>query len=35
VLSSSMKRSQQTAIEQQADIWLQQHQIAVKPDAGH
>jgi len=35
VLSSSMKRSQQTAIEQQADIWLQQHQIPVKPNPGH
>lgn len=34
VLASSMKRSQQTAIEQQADIWLQQHQIPVKPNPG-
>jgi len=34
VLASTMRRSQQTAIEQEVDIWLQQHQISVKPNPG-
>jgi hypothetical protein len=35
ILSSGMTRSQAAAIEQQADIWLQQHQAPIKPSAGH
>ena len=35
VLASGMRRSQAAAIEQQADIWLQQHQSLSKPEAGH
>lgn len=34
VLSSYLTRSQTAAIEQQADIWLQQHPALVKPGAG-
>jgi hypothetical protein len=36
VLSSSMTRAQSAAIEQQAEMWLQQHQAqaAEKPEAG-
>jgi hypothetical protein len=35
VLASRMTRSQTSAIEQQAEVWLQQHQLAVsKPPAG-
>jgi hypothetical protein len=34
VLASGMARSQAAAIEQQADIWLQQHQPPAKPNAG-
>ena len=36
VLAAGMTRAQTTAIEQQADMWLQQHQSASakKPDAG-
>jgi putative methionine-R-sulfoxide reductase with GAF domain len=34
VLASGMTRSQAAAIEQQADLWLQQHK-ATKPGAGH
>ena len=34
VLASGMRRSQAAAIEQQADIWLQQHPTFVKPHAG-
>jgi hypothetical protein len=34
VLSSGMTRAQSAAIEQQANLWLQQHQ-APKPLAGH
>lgn len=35
VLASGMTRAQTAAIEQQAEIWLQQHQAAAKPPAGH
>ncbi|HTU42094.1 MAG TPA: GAF domain-containing protein [Candidatus Aquilonibacter sp.] len=35
VLANGMTRSQATAIEQQAEIWYQQHQIQPKPAAGH
>lgn len=35
VLASGMTRAQSAAIEQQADLWLQQHQMPVKPAAGH
>lgn len=35
ILSSGMTRLQATAIEQEANIWLQQHQPATKPPAGH
>jgi TPR repeat protein len=34
VLASGMKRSRAATIEQQADIWLQQHPALVKPPAG-
>ncbi len=34
ILASGMTHLQATAIEQQADIWLQQHQPATKPPAG-
>ncbi len=34
VLASGMTRSQAAAIEQQADIWLQQHPALAKPTAG-
>lgn len=35
VLASGMTRAQTAAIEQQADVWLQQHQLAAsKPPAG-
>jgi len=34
VLASRMTRSQAAAIEQQADLWLQQHQAPTKPTAG-
>ena len=34
ILASSMTRSQAASIEQQADLWLQQHQ-STKPSAGH
>jgi hypothetical protein len=35
VLASGMSRSQAAAIEQEADIWLQQHPGLAKPTAGH
>jgi len=35
ILASSMTRSQAAAIEQQADLWLQQHLPSWKPSAGH
>ena len=35
VLASGMTHAQAAAIEQQADLWLQQHQPNAKPDAGH
>jgi TPR repeat protein/putative methionine-R-sulfoxide reductase with GAF domain len=35
VLASSLTRSQVTVIEQQADLWLQQHLANWKPSAGH
>jgi hypothetical protein len=35
VLAQGMTRSQAAAIEQQADIWLQQHMTTWKPSAGH
>ena len=35
VLASGMTRSQASAIEQQANIWLQQHPALAKPGAGH
>lgn len=35
VLASGMTRSQAAAIEQQADLWLQQHPPHTKPPAGH
>jgi putative methionine-R-sulfoxide reductase with GAF domain len=35
VLASGMTRSQAIAIEQRADIWLQQHPALAKPGAGH
>jgi len=34
VLSSGMSRKQATTIEQQADIWLHDHQPHAKPGAG-
>jgi hypothetical protein len=34
VLASSMTRNQATAIEQQADMWLHDHQPHAKPQAG-
>jgi len=34
VLSSNMTRGQAAAIEQQADLWLQQHPAPGKPNAG-
>ncbi|MFZ0759576.1 MAG: GAF domain-containing protein, partial [Candidatus Sulfotelmatobacter sp.] len=33
-LASHMTRAQAAAIEQQADIWYQQHELATKPDPG-
>jgi hypothetical protein len=35
VLANGMTRSQATAIEQQAEIWYQQHQSQQKPAPGH
>ena len=35
ILASGMTRSQSAAIEQQADVWLQQHMPTWKPSAGH
>jgi len=35
VLSSGMNRSQAAAIEQQAEIWYQQHESQTKPTAAH
>ena len=35
VLANGMTRAQATAIEQQAEIWYQQHQSQLKPAAGH
>jgi len=35
VLSSGMTRSQAASIEQQADMWLHDHQPHAKPEAGH
>lgn len=35
VLANGMTRPQAIAIEQQAEIWYQQHQIQPKPAAGH
>jgi hypothetical protein len=34
ILASGMTRSQSAAIEQQADVWLQQHMPNWKPAAG-
>jgi hypothetical protein len=34
ILANGMTRSQAAAIEQQAEIWYQQHQIQAKPAAG-
>jgi putative methionine-R-sulfoxide reductase with GAF domain len=34
-LASHMTRSQAAAIEQQANIWYQQHESQAKPDPGH
>ena len=34
VLANGMPRAQSAAIEQQAEIWYQQHQSALKPPAG-
>ena len=34
ILASGMTRSQAAAIEQQADLWLQQH-MGTKAAAGH
>lgn len=35
VLANGMTRAQATAIEQQAEVWYQQHQSQLKPAAGH
>jgi hypothetical protein len=35
VLANGMTRAQTAAIEQQAEIWYQQHQPGIKSDAGH
>jgi TPR repeat protein len=35
VLASGLTRSQTAVIEQQADLWLQQHMANWKPSAGH
>jgi hypothetical protein len=35
VLANGMTRSQSAAIEQQAEIWYQQHESKVKPTAAH
>jgi hypothetical protein len=35
VLASRMTRSQAASIEQQADVWLHDHQPRTKPDAAH
>jgi hypothetical protein len=35
VLAQGMTRGQAAAIEQQADLWLQQHMASWKPAAGH
>lgn len=35
ILASSMTRNQAAAIEQEADLWLQQHIASAKPPAGH
>ncbi len=35
ILASGMTRAQATAIQQQAEIWYQQHQSQLKPAAGH
>jgi hypothetical protein len=35
VLSSGMTRAQSAAIEQQANLWLLQHQVPAKPGAAH
>ena len=34
VIASRLTRGQAAAIEQQADLWLQQHQASIKPSAG-
>jgi len=34
-LSNGMTRAQAAAIEQQAEIWYQQHEVQAKPTAGH
>jgi TPR repeat protein len=35
VLASGMSRGQAAAIEQQASLWLEQHEATTKPAAGH
>jgi len=35
ILSSGLTRNQAASIQQQADIWLQQHMPNWKPSAGH
>jgi hypothetical protein len=35
IVASGMTRSQTASIEQQADLWLQQHMPTWKPSAGH
>jgi hypothetical protein len=35
ILGAGMTRSQAAAIEQQADLWLQQHLPSWKPSASH
>jgi TPR repeat protein len=35
VLANGMTRAQAAAIEQQADLWYQQHESQTKPSAGH
>jgi putative methionine-R-sulfoxide reductase with GAF domain len=35
VLANGMTRAQAAAIEQQSEIWYQQHQLQAKPKAGH
>ena len=35
VLANGIRRAQATAIEQQAEIWYQQHETHAKPRPGH